>query len=84
MPTAPACLLGDPDDAEFLASVLAAVGDPVSPTVLTLQVSDLDAAGERLLAAGYCYSQTVAGTCISVSIGDAFIVQVTAAEAVTA
>lgn len=84
MPTSLARLLADPDDAEFLASVLAAVGDPVSPIVVELQVPDLDAAGERLLAAGHCYSQTVAGTSISVSVGDALTVAITTTEAVTA
>lgn len=83
MPTQLSRLPADPHDAVHLASVLAAVGATDSPAVLTLQVRDLGAAGEQLLAAGHCYSLTADGTCIRVSIGDALTVVITA-SAVTA
>lgn len=86
MPTPLTRMLADPGDPEaaYLASVLAAIGEPVSPIVLTLQVPDLDAAGERLLDAGHGYSsepRTGPVERITVTAGETITVVVTPAEA---
>ncbi|RDH13753.1 hypothetical protein [Tsukamurella pulmonis] len=89
MPVTLARVLADPDapDAAYLASVLAAIGEPVSPIVLTLQVPDLEAAGERLLDAGHGFcSEPRTGPIgrITVTAGETVTVAVTAVEAVAA